>query len=219
MSRLNVAPCRTGQEPPDGAPCYAVLCCQDRLCGADGSELSYFQGIGLRQLRAGMAAPQQATSSASPFGVTVSRIVSMGPQEKVDWSHAGVNIAAVQDEEPVRDRPVGYFPSQTMGLEDSSPRYADRAIAIPKATTEPQPACPQVRHMRRDGSVFVDTRPQALLGRAATTGDMSIIGLHRDLPLVRNRGAAPRAATNSIGAFSCPDFTMPDQIEARGARW
>lgn len=51
----------------------------------------------------------------------------------------------------------------------------------------------------------------------ADTGDAAwlhgTLRVHRDHPLSRNRGAAPRAGDNSIGAFLRLDFTISDQIE------
>lgn len=43
----------------------------------------------------------------------------------------------------------------------------------------------------------------------AFTQRARIIRLHRDLPLVRNRGARPGPVDAGCGATSCPDFTTP----------
>lgn len=116
------------------------------------------------------------------------------------------------------------------------PPSTELSVAVVIDGAGPGPAWAEIGPMRWRRSVLADLRPEALrkwarasfvarrravaarAGRPVLRGDRPVadhafglrrgsIRLHRDLPLNRNRGAAPRAGNDSIGAFSRPYFT------------
>lgn len=162
-------------------------------------------------------------SGRSPLCGHVGGILGASAQKQMVGIDARRIVAAMADEQAVRDRATVYLPRHPMSAShaDSSTK-SYRAITKRAPESGPQPA--GIRELDMAEKSFSETDLRAAGRVAGTTTELTLasekfarggveggaaaragtIEVHRKASL---SGVAPPAATNSAGAFACLDFT------------
>ena len=156
----------------------------------------------------------------APFVVTVPIVIGLvAKKEMVGAGTRGI-VTPVKHIHTVGDGAEVQHPRELVSASALTIRHEATVALIAIGRTDPLPAPAvmlddvQPEFLNWTEPPHVTTGQESVPGldwsaAATATESTGIIGLHRDLPLTRNRGASPGPVDAGCGASSCLNFTTP----------
>src|SRR6185503_8604809 len=166
---LNMTPIFSGKDVTDPVLGNTKTFADFLLCEPGPCQGADFQYLRLRQFCLALLRPTadnfgMLLSANSSFRCRIPVIVRIRADKEMIRPDTTAVIAVVKDKESVRDGADHQFIRDAMGAGQSIPTAViiEDAIAASTYSSFPHPARTEVSHMRGNGSVLVDVRPETV---------------------------------------------------------